>query len=212
MRPRVAKSGTIHIQESMFTTDERDEMEAPAPKTIPASQAYTITFGQVYNAVLDAYRAGEPPEAIEVTTAGGYAVHPKFAQIIDANNGQRYDWQEVHDAAHTIYLAESRPDEPMPSRLAPPKEPPNPATYLVTYPQALELMLDALRKEANPWEAEVVFPGDKRVPLYVCQVDGEMKLTHALHHAQHQRDYELKVEAHREEAELARLPKPDWSM
>ena len=83
----------------------------------------------------------------------------------------------------------------MPDRLAPPKEPPDPATYLVTYPQALELMLDALRKEANPWEAEVVFPGDKRVPLYVCQVDGEMKLSHALHHAQHQREYELKVEA-----------------
>ena len=121
MRARVAKSGTIHIQESMFTTDARDEMEAPAQKTTPASQAYTITFGQVYNAVLDAYRAGEPPEAIEVTTAGGYAVHPKFARIIDANNGQRYDWQEVHDAAHTIYLAESRPDAPMPDRLAPPR-------------------------------------------------------------------------------------------
>ena len=212
MRPRVAKSGTIHIQQSMFTTDAHDEMEAPAQKTTPASQAYTIPFGQVYNAVLDAYRAGEPPEAIEVTTAGGYAVHPKFARIIDANNGQRYDWQEVHDAAYTIYLVESRPDAPMPDRLAPPEEPPNPATYLVTYPQALELMLDALRKEANPWEAEVVFPGDKRVPLYVCQVDGEMKLSHALHHAQHQRQYEEKVEEHREMSELKQLPKPDWSM
>ena len=86
-----------HSGVDVSATDERDEMEAPARKTIPASQAYTITFGQVYNAV-HAYRAGEPPEAIEVTTAGGYAVHPKFARIIDANNGQRYDWQEVHDA------------------------------------------------------------------------------------------------------------------
>ena len=212
MRAKVAKSGTIHIQESMFSRDERDEMEAPAPKADPGTQAYSITYGQVYNAVLDAYRAGEPPEAIEVTTAGGYAVHPKFARIVDVNNGQRYDWQEVHDAARTVYLDESRPDEVMPDRLAPPEEPPDPATYLVTYPQALELMLDALRKEANPWEAEVVFPGDKRVPLYVCQVDGEMKLSHALHFAQHQRDYELKVEAHREDRELSQLPKQDWSM
>ena len=212
MRPRVAKSGAVHIQHSMFPPTKAEQAEQPRAEAEPSPQPYTITFGQVYNAVLDAYRAGEPPEAIEVTTAGGYAVHPKFARIIDANNGQRYDWQEVHDAAHTIYLAESRPDAPMPDRLAPPEEPPDPATYLVTYPQALELMLDALRKEANPWEAEVVFPGDKRVPLYVCQVDGEMKLPHALHHAQHQRDYELKVEAAHEEAELARLPKPDWSM
>ena len=51
MRPRVAKTGTIHIQQSMFSTDERDEMRLPREKlslrqrdTPSPSVRYTTQF------------------------------------------------------------------------------------------------------------------------------------------------------------------------
>ena len=167
MRPRVAKSGTIHVQHSMFADEHYP------PKADTTRYVYTITFSTAYEGFLEAYRKGEPPDTAEVVTDGGYAVEIRRAVILDADDGEHYDWTQIQEAAHTAYQAETADDETMPDRLAEIKQLDRPKTHTVTWARARDLMLEALREGDDPWYAAVLLPDGEETPLYACQVEGE---------------------------------------
>ena len=203
MRPKVAKSGTIHIQHSMFADEEHP------PKADPSRYVYTITFSAAYEGFLEAYRKGEPPDKAEVVTDGGYAVQIRQAVILDADNGERYEWTQIQSAAHTAYQAETADDQPKPPVQKRTRREP-PPTYFIDWFTAWTAMAEALRTENDPWMAKVEVEDGSRVALAYCQITGEMNLAHALEYAKHHRAYEEKVEEVRLKEELVHTD--NWSM
>ena len=83
MRPRVAKSGTIHIQHSLFATDERDAPTPPAdddtyeenrgkpgyPDMMP-DEDRAVSYEHLFTSYLMAYRQGDQIEDLKVSVAG----------------------------------------------------------------------------------------------------------------------------------------------
>ena len=110
MRPRVAKSGTIYIQHSMFSTDERDALTTPAdddtheeeekakaeslpdvgktprPDDLSAAPGYTVSAKVAYEAMMDAMRDNIDPLMVEVKTDCGMYVRLCSCTVRSINN------------------------------------------------------------------------------------------------------------------------------
>ena len=134
MRARVAKSGTIHIQHSMFS-DEEAPLASPTP---PGRATFTITIVQAY----DAIRHGIENEIDEadwmVTTSGGYTVKVSECNILYGH------YRQVKRAVR-IDLDDEAPERKT-------EEPP--FDFPITFTRAHELMLDALRDGRDPMTAK----------------------------------------------------------
>ena len=92
----------------------------------------------------------------------------------------------------------------------PSPQPDLPPARHVTYVQAYELMLDALRTASDPWETEAELANGLRVPLYTCQIPDGPRLSSALYYARIDREYEVEQSALQEADELQFTD--TWSM
>ena len=180
MRPRVAKSGTIHIQHSLFATDERDAPTPPSdddtyeenrgkpgyPDMTP-DPARAVSHDHLFTTFLEAYRAGEPIEDVKVSVAGGKSLPPADVLIISPDKHTHRGWIATRNRAREQYeqeekaKAESLPDL---SKLS------AASGYTVSAEVAYEAMMDAIRDNIDPLMVEVKADCGMHVRLCSCAV------------------------------------------
>ena len=186
MRPRLAKSGTIHIQHSLFATDERDAPTPPAdddtyeenrgkpgyPDMMP-DEEFATTYEHLFTSYLNAYRKGYPVDNMLVSVAGGEYRRADKVLIISPDKKTHHGWLTVRNHAREQYEQEEKAKAqsledfgktPHPDDLSA-------ATgYTVNTEVAYEAMMDAIRDNIDPLMVEVKTDCGMYVRLCSCTV------------------------------------------
>ena len=126
MRAKTAKDGSVHIQQSMFATDDLDNLT-------------TVTYGDLFTVFLQAYREGRDPADAMIYTRLGRNMSVQDVPIQPTPEGTPIHWRAIRDHARAeweSHLAEQQPKT---------------ASAEVAY----EAMMDALRDKIDPFMVEI---------------------------------------------------------